>query len=43
LSLTLREEHRVRVLMRIVRLKKDEITAGWKKLHNEELYTCQLL
>jgi hypothetical protein len=48
LSLTLREEHRLRVfenrvLMRIVRLKKDEITAGWKKLHNEELYTCQLL
>jgi hypothetical protein len=27
-----------RVLTRIFRLKKDEITGGWKKLDNEELY-----
>jgi hypothetical protein len=41
-SLTLREEHRLRVfenkvLMRIFGPKKDEVTAGWRKLHNEEL------
>jgi hypothetical protein len=26
-----------RVLMRIFGPKKDEVTGGWKKLHNEEL------
>jgi hypothetical protein len=41
-SLTLREEHgsRVfenRVLRRILGPKKDEVTGGWRKLHNEEL------
>jgi hypothetical protein len=36
-SLTLREEHRLRVLRRIFGLKRDEVTGGWKKLHNEEL------
>jgi hypothetical protein len=41
-SLTLREEHRLRVfehrvLRRIFRLKKDEVTGEWRKLHNEEL------
>jgi hypothetical protein len=41
-SLTLREEHRVRVfdnrvLWRIFRPKRDEVTAEWRKLHNEEL------
>jgi hypothetical protein len=42
-SLTLREEHRLRVfenrvLRRIFGPKKDEMTGGWRKLHNEELY-----
>jgi hypothetical protein len=32
-SLTLREEHRLRVFG----LKKDEVTGGWRILHNEEL------
>jgi hypothetical protein len=41
-SLTLREEHRLRVfenkvLRRIFRPKRDEVTGGWRKLHNEEL------
>jgi hypothetical protein len=39
-SLTLREEHRLRVfenwvLRRIFGLKEDEIMGGWRKLHNE--------
>jgi hypothetical protein len=41
-SLTLREEHRLRVfknrvLRRISGLKRDEVTGGWRKLHDEEL------
>jgi hypothetical protein len=45
LSLTLREEHRLRVfenrvLKRICGPKRDEMTEGWRKLHNEEL--CDL-
>jgi hypothetical protein len=41
-SLTLREEHRVRVfenrvLRRIFGPKRDEVTGGWRKLHNDEL------
>jgi hypothetical protein len=41
-SLTLREEHRSRVfenrvLRRIFGRKRDEVTGGWRKLHNEEL------
>jgi hypothetical protein len=32
-SLTLREEQRV--LRRIFGLKRDEVTGGWKKLHEE--------
>jgi hypothetical protein len=41
-SLTLREEHRLRVfenkvLTRIFGPKWDEVTGGWRKLHNEEL------
>jgi hypothetical protein len=40
--LTLREEHRLRVfenrVLRIFGLKRDEVTGGWKKLHNEELH-----
>jgi hypothetical protein len=40
-SLTLREEHRLRVfenkvLRRIFGPKRDEVTEGWRKLHNEE-------
>jgi hypothetical protein len=43
--LTLREEHRLRVfenkvLRRIFGPKRDEVTGGWRKLHNEEL--CDL-
>jgi hypothetical protein len=42
LSLTLREEHRLRVfenrvLRRIFVPKRDERTGKWRKLHNEEL------
>jgi hypothetical protein len=41
-SLTLREEHRLRVfenrvLRRIFGQKRDEVTGGWRKMHNEEL------
>jgi hypothetical protein len=43
LSLTLREEHRLRVfenrvLRRIFGTKRDEVTGGWRKLHIEELH-----
>jgi hypothetical protein len=42
-SLTLREEHRLRVfenrvLGRIFGPKRDEVTGEWRKLHNEELH-----
>jgi hypothetical protein len=42
-SLTLREEHRLRVfenrvLRRIFGPKRDEVTGGWRELHNEELH-----
>jgi hypothetical protein len=42
-SLTLREEHRLRVfenrvLRRIFGSKRDEVTGDWRKLHNEELH-----
>jgi hypothetical protein len=41
-SLTLREEHRLRVfenrVLRIFRPKRDEVTESWGKLHNEELH-----
>jgi hypothetical protein len=42
-SLTLREEHRLRVfenrvLRRIFGHKRDEVMGEWRKLHNEELY-----
>jgi hypothetical protein len=41
-SLTLREEHRLRVfenrVLRIFGPKRDEVTGGWRKLHNEELH-----
>jgi hypothetical protein len=43
LSLTLREEHRLRafknrVLRRTCGQKREEVTGGWRKLHNEELH-----
>jgi hypothetical protein len=39
----IREEHRLRVfenrvLRGILRLKRDEVTGEWRKLHNEELH-----
>jgi hypothetical protein len=42
-SLALREEHRLRVfedrvLRRISGPKREEVTGGWRKLHNEELH-----
>jgi hypothetical protein len=42
-SLTLREEHRLRVfenrvLRRIFGPKRDEVMGEWRKLHNDELY-----
>jgi hypothetical protein len=42
MSLTLREEHRLRVfetrgLRRIFGPKRDEVTGEWSRLHNEEL------
>jgi hypothetical protein len=42
-SLTLREEHRLRVfenrvLRRIFEPKMDEVRGEWRKLHNEELH-----
>jgi hypothetical protein len=42
-SLTLREEHRLRmfqkrVLRRIFGPKRDGVMGGWRKLHNEELH-----
>jgi hypothetical protein len=41
-SLTLREEHKLRVLenrvlRRIFGPKRDKVTGGWRKLHNKEL------
>jgi hypothetical protein len=36
-SLTIREEHRLRVFENRV-LRRDEVTGGWRKLHNEELH-----
>jgi hypothetical protein len=43
-SLTLREEHRLRVfenrvLRRIFGPKRDDVMGDWRKLHNEERYT----
>jgi hypothetical protein len=42
-SLTLREEHRLwafqnTVLRRTFGPKRDDVTGGWRKLHNEELH-----
>jgi hypothetical protein len=42
-SLTLREGHRLgvfekKLLRKIFGPKRDEVTRGWRRLHNEELY-----
>jgi hypothetical protein len=41
-SLTVREEHKLRVfenrVFRIFGPKRDRVTGGWRKLHNEELH-----
>jgi hypothetical protein len=42
-SLTVRDEHKLRVfknrvLRRIFGSKRDRVTGGWRKLHNEELH-----
>jgi hypothetical protein len=41
-SLTIREEHKLRVfenrVLRIFGPKRDGVTGGWRKLHNEELH-----
>jgi hypothetical protein len=47
-SLTLRDEHRLRVsenrvLRRIIKLKRDEVIAGVRKLHTEELHNLYCL
>jgi hypothetical protein len=47
-SLTLREEHRLRVfenrvLRRIFGPKRDEVTGEWRKLHNKELHDLDSL
>jgi hypothetical protein len=42
-SLTLREEHRLRVFEnRVPGLRRDEVTGGWRKLQNEELHNYTL-
>jgi hypothetical protein len=43
ISLTLREEHRLRVfetrvLRKIFKPKGDEVTGSWMKMHNENLH-----
>jgi hypothetical protein len=38
-SLTLREEYRLRVLRTIFGPKRDEVSGGSRKLHNEELHS----
>jgi hypothetical protein len=36
--LTLKEDHRLRVLRTTFGPKRDEMIGGWRKLHNEELH-----
>jgi hypothetical protein len=35
---TLREEHRLRVLRRVFEPKRGELTGDWRRLHYEEIY-----
>jgi hypothetical protein len=46
--LTLREKHRLRVfknriLRRIFRPKRDEVTGEWKKFHSKELHNLYII
>jgi hypothetical protein len=46
--MTLGEEHRLRVfenrvLRRIFGPRRDEVTEGWRKIHNEELHNLHYL
>jgi hypothetical protein len=46
LSLTLREEHRLRVfenrvLRRIFGPKREEVAGDWRRLHNDELHNLR--
>jgi hypothetical protein len=35
----LRKEHRLRVFAKkVLRKKRDKVTVGWRRLHNEELH-----
>jgi hypothetical protein len=48
IGLTLREEHRLRLfvnraLRRIFEPKRDEVTGGWRKLHNVGLHNLHSL
>jgi hypothetical protein len=48
LSLAVREKHKLRAfenrqLRRILGTKRDELTGGWIKLHNEELHNLYSL
>ena len=47
-SLILTQEHRLRVfqnrvLRRIFGTERDEVTGGWRKVHNEEFHNLYLL
>jgi hypothetical protein len=47
LSLTLREEHRLRVfenrlLRKIFGPKREEVAGGWRRLHNEVLHNLYI-
>jgi hypothetical protein len=33
----------IRVLRRIFKLQRDEVTGGWRKVHNEELHSLYSL
>jgi hypothetical protein len=37
-SLTVREDHKLKVLRRIFGPKRDGVMGGWRKLHNKELH-----
>jgi hypothetical protein len=41
-SVTLREEHRLRVLRRIFGSKRGEVTGEWRKLHSGDLHNLYL-
>ena len=48
MSVTLREDHvlrvcKSRVLRKVFGLKRDDVTAEWRRLHNEKLLICTYL